>query len=70
MCASTSQLSVSRAPPGEQTPSLGGDDLGTAVKGLFTYLCPRAGMVCDRIDRDRSGRDFVVDLQMKAGLLD
>ena len=34
------------------------DELGAAAEGLFAYLCPRALLVCNKSDRDRSGWDF------------
>ncbi|HEV7342237.1 hypothetical protein ATE68_09780 [Sphingopyxis sp. H038] len=46
------------------------DELGAAAEGLFIYLCPRALIVCNKSDRDRSGWDFVVDLPMQDGILD
>ncbi|KTT68052.1 hypothetical protein [Sphingomonas sanguinis] len=46
------------------------DELGAAAEGLFTYLCPRALLVCNKSDRDRSGWDFVVDLPLPDGILD
>jgi hypothetical protein len=46
------------------------DELGAAAEGLFTYLCPRAFLVCNKSDRDRSGWDFVVDLPIPDGFLD
>ena len=63
-------MSVGQDLPSEPKSALGGDDLGAAAEGLFTYLCPRADMICNRSDRDRSGWDFVVDLRMQEGLLD
>lgn len=59
--------------PSGQVPvvaELPSDELGAAAEGLFTYLCPRAFLVCNKSDRDRSGWDFVVDLPLPDGLLD
>lgn len=58
------------ARPDIEVAELPSDELGAAAEGLFTYLCPRALLVCNRSDRDRSGWDFVVDLPMPDGILD
>ncbi|WP_426169712.1 hypothetical protein [Sandarakinorhabdus sp. DWP1-3-1] len=46
------------------------DEFGAAAEAFFTYLCPRALLVCNKSDRDRSGWDFVVDLPVPKGILD
>jgi hypothetical protein len=40
------------------------DELGAAGESLFAGLCARAGLVCNKSDRDRTGWDFVVEFPM------
>lgn len=40
------------------------DELGAAGESLFAALCARAGLVCNKSDRDRAGWDFVVEFPM------
>ena len=40
------------------------DELGEAGETLFAHLCVRAGLTCNKSNRDRTGWDFVVEFPM------
>ncbi len=41
--------------------ALPNDMLGDSAEKLFDWLCSRAGLVCNKSDRDRAGWDFIID---------
>jgi hypothetical protein len=46
------------------TKELTSDELGAAGEALFANLSARAGLICNKSDRDRTGWDFLVEFPM------
>lgn len=45
-------------------PTLNADNLGEVGETAFKLLCDRAGLVCNRSTRDRTGWDFIVEFPL------